>query len=73
MACNKVCKTLQFTDGEMQLKMQLMNRVETNEKEIAKVWLILNSFLHIYRLNGLSFICVLFPVFRAGMEEGLSP
>ena len=44
-------------NGEMQLKMQLVNRVETNEKEIAKVWLILNSFLHIYRLNGLSYIC----------------
>jgi len=37
----------------------LMSRVITNEKEIAKVWLILDSFLHIYRLIGLSLIyCV---------------
>jgi hypothetical protein len=37
----------------------LMSRVITNEKEIAKVWLILDSFLHIYRLIGLSLLyCV---------------
>jgi len=43
---------------EMWLNMQLMNsREETNEKGIAKVWLILDSFPHIYRLIGLSLIC----------------
>ena len=45
--------------GEMWLNMhmQLMGRVETNEKGISKVWLILDSFPLIYRLIGLSLIC----------------
>jgi hypothetical protein len=45
--------------GEMWLNMhmQLMGRMETNEKGIAKVWLILDSFPLIYRLIGLSLIC----------------
>ena len=38
-------------------KNQLMSRVETNEKEIAKVWLILDSFPHIHRLIEMSLIC----------------
>ena len=43
--------------GEMWLNMQLFGRVEINEKGIAKVWLIFDSFPHIYRLIGLSLIC----------------
>ena len=43
--------------GEMWLNMQLMGRVETNENGITKVWLILDSFPHIYRLIGLNLIC----------------
>jgi hypothetical protein len=45
--------------GEMWLNMhmQLMGRVETNEKGITKVWLILDSSPLIYRLIGLSLIC----------------
>jgi len=35
----------------------MLSRVQTNEKGIAKVWLILDSFPHIYRLIGLSLIC----------------
>jgi type IV secretory pathway TraG/TraD family ATPase VirD4 len=35
----------------------IMSRVITNEKKIAKVWLILDSFPHIYGLIGLSLIC----------------
>ena len=35
----------------------ITSRVVTNEKEVAKVWLILDSFPHIYRLIGLSLIC----------------
>jgi len=35
----------------------IMGRVITNEKGIAKVWLIIDSFPHIYGLIGLSFIC----------------
>ena len=35
----------------------MLSRVQTNEKGIAKVWFILDSFPHIYRLIGLSFIC----------------
>jgi len=43
--------------GEMWLNMKLESQVETNEKGISKVWLILDSFPHIYRLIGLSLIC----------------
>lgn len=43
--------------GEMWLNMQLMGRVEINEKGIAKVWLIFDSFPHIYFLIGLRLIC----------------
>ena len=47
-------------NGEMWLNMQLVNRVDAHEKEITKVWLILSSFPHIYRLIGLSLIyCVM--------------
>ena len=35
----------------------IMSRMITNEKKIAKVWLILDSFPHIYGLFGLSLIC----------------
>ena len=43
--------------GEMWLNMHMMSRVETNEKGIAKVWLILDSFPHIYISIGWSLIC----------------
>ena len=43
--------------GEMWLNMKLSSQVETNEKGISKVWLILDSFPHIYRLIGLSLVC----------------
>ena len=43
--------------GEMCLNMQPVSGVETNENGIAKVWLILDSFPHIYRLIRLSLIC----------------
>jgi len=42
--------------AEMWLSM-LLFRVQTNEKGIDKVWLILDSFPHIYRLIRLSLIC----------------
>ena len=35
----------------------LLFRVQTNEKGIDMVWLILDSFPHIYRLIGLSLLC----------------
>jgi hypothetical protein len=41
----------------LNMHMQLMGQVETNEKGITKVWLILDSFPLIYRLIGLSLIC----------------
>jgi len=53
----KKTKNKKKTIGEMELNMQLVNRVNTNEKGIAKVWLILDSFPHIYRLIRLSLIC----------------
>jgi hypothetical protein len=39
--------------GEMWLNMQLMSKVETNEKGIAKVWLILDMiYIYIYRMRS---------------------
>ena len=46
--------------GEMWLNMHIMSRVETNEKGIAKVWLILDSFPHIYiSIRWSIFCCVM--------------
>jgi hypothetical protein len=46
--------------GEMWLNMHMMSRVETNEKGIAKVWLILDSFPHIYiSIRWSIFCCVM--------------
>ena len=48
-------KNKKKTIGEdMSLNMQLMNRVNSNEKGISKVWLTFGSFRHIYRLIRLS-------------------
>ena len=54
-------KNKKKTIGEMELNMQLVNRVDANEKGITKVWLILGSFPHLYTINyrliGLSLAC----------------
>jgi hypothetical protein len=44
------------SNAEMWLNI-LLFLVQTNEKGMDKVWLILDSFPHIYRLIRLSFIC----------------